>query len=108
MDSNTMTHHNSTKKNTQIHKVLQFLSTSFFFFNHYKIVHYQLSLFIFNVGKCDHIILLSLYNVFIFMWLSLSICLFFFNKNILNKMTNLNTQPMYLIVQHNNTHSYII
>ena len=34
--------------------------------NHYNIVYYQLSLFIVNVGKCGHFILLSLYNIFNF------------------------------------------
>ena len=47
------------------------------------IIHYQLLLFIVNIGKYDHFILLSLYNIFIFMQLSLSICYCFY-KNILN------------------------
>ena len=43
----------------------------------------KLSLFIVDVGKCDYFVLLSLYNIFIFMKLSLFICHCFY-KNSLN------------------------
>ena len=51
--------------------------------NYYKIVHYHLSLFIGNVNKFDHIILLSLLVFLFFTQFSLSICSYFY-KNILN------------------------
>ena len=37
-------------------------------------------IYIANMGRCDHFILLSLYKIFIFMQLSLSVCHFFFIK----------------------------
>ena len=53
---------------------------SFFFYQKKK---KMLSLSMVNVGKYDNFILLSLYQIFIFMPLKLSICLSF-DKNILN------------------------
>ena len=49
----------------QIYEILQLLRV-FIFLNNYMIVHYQFLLFIVNVAKCDHFILLSLYNNFFF------------------------------------------
>ena len=40
----------------------------FHILNHYMIVHYQFLLFIVNVGRCDHFILLSLYNIYLFLY----------------------------------------
>ena len=69
-------------KNTQIHKILQFPSTSFHVL---KLSHYSLLLvfIIYCQYKYDHFILLNLYNIFVFMQLWLYICHFFF-INILN------------------------
>ena len=47
------------------------------------IIYYRSLLSVVNVDKYDHFILLSLYNIFIFMQLLSSICHYFY-KNILN------------------------
>ena len=49
----------------QIYEILQLLRV-FIFLNNYMIVHYHFLLSIVNVAKCDHFILLSLYNIFFF------------------------------------------
>ena len=48
----------------------------FHILNHYMIVHYQFLLFIVNVGRCDHFILLSLYNIYLFLYS----CHYFYKK----------------------------
>ena len=72
------------KKNTQIYEILQFYSTSF----HILKSSYDSFLYDFIIYcqfKYDRFILLSLYNIFVFMQLWLYICQkFFFYKNILN------------------------
>ena len=74
----------------QIYENLQFSSEFQYFKNHYNIVYYQLSLFIVNVGKCDHIILFFIIFL-IFMKLSLSICHYFYKKYFI---LNDKTQPL--------------
>ena len=59
--------------------MLQYPSMSF----HILKSSHDNSLSIVNVGRYDYFILLSSYNLFIFMQLSLSICHYFY-KNILN------------------------
>ena len=72
------------KKKYKYMKFYNFLLRVFIFWICYIIVHYQLLLsIIFNMGRCDNFILLNLYNIFIFMHLSLCICHCFY-KNIQN------------------------
>ena len=59
----------------QIYEILQLLRV-FIFLNNYMIVHYRFLLFIVNVAKCDHFILLSLHNIFFF----LCSCHYFYKK----------------------------
>ena len=74
-------------------KFYNFILQVFIFWNPYMITYYELSLSIINVCRCYHFTLLSLYNIFIFMQLSLSICHCFY-KNILNKITEFNPQAL--------------
>ena len=60
----------------QIYEILQLLRV-FIFLNNYMIVHYHFLLSIVNVAKCDHFILLSLYNIFF-----LCSCHYFYKKNL--------------------------
>ena len=65
------------KKNTQIHEILQFYSTSFHIL---KSSHdsFLYDFIIYFQFKYDRFILLSLYNIFVFMQLWLYICQIFF------------------------------
>ena len=89
------------KKNThtQIHEILQFFSTIFHFL---KLLHNGSLLVVIiycQCGRCDYFILLYLYNIFIFMQLSLNICHFFY-KNILDSMTKLNPLALHYLLTH--------
>ena len=55
----------------------------------FKIIHYHLSLYVINMGRCDYFILLGLYNIFIFIQLSLSVCNQIFNISIISNKFNL-------------------
>ena len=55
----------------------------------FKIIHYHLSLYVINMGRCDYFILLGLYNIFIFIPLLLSVCNQICNISIISNKFNL-------------------
>ena len=55
----------------------------------FKIIHYHLSLYVINMGRCDYFILLGLYNIFIFIQLLLSVCNQICNISIISNKFNL-------------------
>ena len=100
------------KTHTHTHKYMKFynfLLWVFIFWDQYMIVHYQLSLSIVNVARCDYFILLNFVKIYIFMQLLLSICHYFY-KNILNKMTKCNSHYIiyWLTQPHSSIHKYYI
>ena len=55
----------------------------------FKIIHYHLSLYVINMGRCDYFILLGLYNIFIFIQLSLSVCNQILSLSVCNQIFNI-------------------
>ena len=98
--------HQKKKKKHKHMKFYNFLVQFFIFLNYHKIIHYQLSLFIVNMGWNNHFILLCLYNIFFLLQFSLSICHRFY-KIFFKKMTKLNSLTLYYIDSQNHVHLYI-